>query len=88
MLTVIVFYYTYTQAFGIESLALDVFNLLLSIIVGQSIGLHIYRYGKGIKVQTSIFILALLIIVFAIFTFNPPHLPLFKDSLSGQYGID
>ncbi len=87
MLITLAFYYTYTQAFGIESLVLDIFDLLLSITIGQLIGSHIYKYGKGIKSQISICILILLIAIFAAFTFNPPHIPLFKDSMSGQYGV-
>lgn len=87
MLTVSAFYYTYTQAFGIESLILDIFDLLLSIIVGQSLGFHIYKYGKKVNINVSIIIIVLIIIVFVIFTFYPPHIPLFKDATSGQYGI-
>jgi hypothetical protein len=26
-------------------------------------------------------------VLFVLFTFYPPHIPLFKDSVSGQYGI-
>lgn len=87
MLTLIAFYYTYTQAFGIESLALDIFDLLLSVTAGQCLGLHIYKHGKGIKVHVSICILAIIIVAFVLFTFVPPHIPLFKDSESGLYGI-
>ena len=87
ILTILAFYYIYTQAFGIELLALDIFDLLLSVAVGQFLGLHMYKYSKGIKVQISIGILLLLVIVFVIFTFSPPHIPLFQDSISGQYGI-
>lgn len=87
MLTLLAFYYTYTQAFGIKSLYLDIFDLLLSVTVGQCIGLHIYKHGKGVKIQASICILILFIIVFVTFTFYPPHIPLFKDSASGLYGI-
>lgn len=87
MKIVVAFYYTYTYAFGIHSLALDIFDLLLGLIAGQFLGLHIFKYSKGVKIQVSVCILILLVAAFVIFTFNPPHLPLFKDSLSGQYGI-
>lgn len=87
ILTMFAFFYTYTQAFGIESLILNIFDMLLSITVGQLLGLHIYRYGGGAKLYISLFILALLIALFVIFTFITPHLPLFRDSISGRYGI-
>ena len=56
MLTILAFNYTYTQAFGIQWLPLDIFNLLFSITVGQFMGLHFYRYSKGIRVFASILI--------------------------------
>ena len=77
MLTMAAFYYTYTGAFGIESLILDIFDLLLSVAVGQLLGLHVYKYSKGIKAGISLFILAMIVILFAVFTFYPPHIPLF-----------
>ena len=87
MLTMIAFYYTYTGAFGIESLAFDIFDLLLSLLIGQIMGLHVYKYSKGIKSYISIFILVLIVLSFIVFTFYPPHIPIFKDGPSGKYGI-
>ena len=87
MLVVISFYYTYTGALGIESLAIDIFSLFLGITVGQYLGLHIYKHSNGINYFISIFILILLIATFVLFTFNPPHLPIFRDGASDRYGI-
>ncbi|WP_242865876.1 DUF6512 family protein [Desnuesiella massiliensis] len=87
MVIIVAFYYTYTQATGIESLALDIFDLFLGIAVGQCLGLHIYKYSKGINIYVSICIMILLIVVFGIFTFNPLYVPLFKDGSSGKYGL-
>lgn len=87
IITMISFYYTYSGALGFESLPLDIFDLFLSIIVGQNLGLHIYKYGKGINFYTSLIILIFLVFIFALFTFYPPKLPIFYDNLNEIFGI-
>ena len=66
---------------------IDIFNLLFSITVGQFMGLHFYRYSKGIRVFASILILILILWIFILFTISPPHIPLFRDATTGQFGI-
>jgi hypothetical protein len=88
-LVILSFYYTYTGALGIESLILDIFSLFLGVAVAQGLALHVYKHVKFIYycIYISIAMLILLIIAFTVFTFAPPHIPLFKDSLTGKYGI-
>lgn len=88
-LAIISFYYTYTGAFGIESLVLDIFSLLLGVAAAQGLALHVYKNAKLSRhsLYISIAILILLAAAFTAFTFAPPHIPLFKDSLTGKYGI-
>lgn len=88
-LTVLCFYYTYTGAFGIESLILDIFSLFLGVAVAQDLALHVYKYARFSLycLYISVAILILLAVVFTVFTFAPPHIPLFKDSVTGKYGI-
>lgn len=80
-------YYFYTGAFGVESVAVDIIILFLSIAFGQLLALHYYTYGDGISYIIPILIMIFIICIFMYFTFNPPHLPLFMDSQTGQYGI-
>lgn len=80
-------FYFYTEAFGVEVLAVDIIILFLALLFGQLLGLHLYNHSKGISVYISIGIFIALILLFIVFTFCPPHLPLFKDSITGQYGI-
>lgn len=87
IITIPMLFYFYTEAFGVEILAVDIFILFLAVLFGQLLAFHFYKYSKGINLYISICIFLLLIIVYAIFTFNPPHLPLFIDGMSGQYGI-
>lgn len=89
ILFIVAFFYTYTGAFGIESTVADILSLLFGLILGQMLALHTYRYGKFSKTTyvISIVILVLLCLIFLSFTFFPPHIPLYKDSLNQLYGI-
>jgi hypothetical protein len=88
-LVILSFYYTYTGALGIESLILDIFSLFLGVAVAQGLALHVYKYAKFSQyyLYVSITTLILLAIAFTVFTFAPPHIPLFEDSLTGKCGI-
>ena len=81
------FFYTYSQALGIESLALDILDTMLSVMIGQLVGMHVYRYSKGINWVVSIIILVGIVFMFAWFTLNTPELPIFLSSVTGTYGI-
>jgi hypothetical protein len=83
------FYYAYTGAFGFKSLFLDVFSLLLSVVASQILAAHVYRFAKqdGFRKYLALFAVLLLIVAFTLFTFITPHYPIFKDSLTGKYGI-
>lgn len=80
-------YYFYTGAFGVEILAVDISILLLAILFGQLLGLHFYKFSKGIDAYLSIAIMIVIIFIFIAFTIYPPHLPIFRDSMTGKYGI-
>lgn len=88
-LVITAFYYTYTGAFGIESVILDIFSLLLGIAIGQLLALHIYNYAnlRHTALYLSIALIFILALAFTVFTFSPPHLPLFLDQSTGTYGI-
>lgn len=72
-------FYFYSQAFGIESLIIDIWILLASLAIGQILGLHYYRHGKGIEYHFAIFLMIVIIILFAFFTINPPAFPIFNS---------
>ena len=87
LITIPLLFYFYTNAFGIESLVVDILLLLLALLFGQLIGLHFYKYCKGLNSIIIISVFIIIIFLFTLFTFYPPHLPLFKESSTGKYGI-
>lgn len=89
ILTIIVFFYSYTGAFGVHFLFLDILSILLSLIVGQYFALHIYKYyNPSIFIYyLSIDVIIILLFMFIFFTFSPSKLPLFWDRKFNGYGI-
>lgn len=80
-------YYFYTGAFGVELLWVDILILLLAVALGQLLGLHVYRYGRGIQASYILVVLVLVILLFMLFTYCPPHIPLSQDGMTGGYGL-
>ena len=72
-------YYLYTGALGINNSIVNIFILLISIILGQVLALHIYRRGRGQNAIFSISIVILIMILFALLTYNPLNYPIFQD---------
>lgn len=89
VLFVITFFYTYTGAFGIESLFLDILSLLLGLLIGFLFAIHVHKYSTPSTLAKFISIVILIIMVSTsiFFTFVPPHIPLFADPTTGTYGI-
>lgn len=81
-------YYFYTAAFGVELLWVDIVILLAALALGQLMGLHIYRRSNGLPPALALLIFAAIILVFSLFTFYPPHVPLFQDGMTGTYGME
>ncbi|MFZ5945422.1 MAG: DUF6512 family protein [Bacillota bacterium] len=88
-LFILTFYYTYTGALGIHSLFLDISSFFISVIVAQILALYVYSYDKihHYWFYCSLTMLALITAAFIIYTFMPPHIPLFIDTSSGKFGI-
>lgn len=87
VLTIPSAHYFYTEAFGVGFLIVDILIFLLAIAVGQCVGIHVYKHSKGIPFYVSLIVVLLIFFMFILFTFYPPQLPWFRDSLTGQYGI-
>ncbi len=81
-------FYAYT-AFTEEILAVDIATFMVAVVFGQVISYGLYRKGKQSKRTeiVAVVVIALIAIIFVAFTFYPPHLSIFRDSNTGQYGI-
>ena len=82
-------FYGYTAIIGKEILIVDIIIFLVAIVIGQLTSYKIITSSK--LPEYTDFISTLFIIVLAfilvLFTFYPPHLPIFLDGNTGTYGI-
>jgi hypothetical protein len=82
-------FYSYTAVTGESIFAVDISTFIIAVIIGQFLGFKLFTYKKtpeNFKI-IALAILVLLAITFALFTFYPPHLPIFQDPITGNYGI-
>ena len=82
-------FYGYTAITGEEFLIVDILIFLVAIIAGQ---LTSYKILTSTKLPTwvnfiSLVFIIILALILILFTFYPPHLPIFLDGNTGTYGI-
>lgn len=83
-------FYVAEGAFGVESLLIDIIFVFICYFIALTLAIHIYAFVKAskTKVVLSLVFVAVIFAAFLIFTFYPPHVPLFRDPPTGTYGID
>ncbi|MEI7689588.1 MAG: DUF6512 family protein [Candidatus Saccharibacteria bacterium] len=76
-----VFFYTYTGAFGFENVIIDISSFIVAVVLGQMVALHMLKSKSKPLVNKYLSAAALVAIffMFAVFTFNPPALPIFTQ---------
>lgn len=87
--TILVLFYAYTAILGEEMLVLDILIFVLAIVLGQLTSYRLLTLPRLPKVMDGVALAAviLLFLAYTLFTFFPPHLPIFQDPISGNYGI-
>jgi hypothetical protein len=88
-ITIVVLYYAYTAILGHGLLIVDIAIFVVAVIVGQLVSYKLLTASPvPVRLNRSAPIaLVVLGILFVLFTFYPPHLHLFRDSVTGGYGI-
>ena len=89
-LIIVILFYGYVSVIGRNFLAADISIFIISVIIGTIIDISILRMKEAPEWSNGLFavIIAFFALVFIAFTFTPPKLPIFKDPVSGGYGID
>ena len=83
----VIFFYTYSGILGKSIAAVDIASFFVATILGEFIAyLSIINKFKCNKV-IAIIVLIALFICFIVFTYYPPNIGLFKDPVTGQYGV-
>ena len=87
--TIIVLFYSYTTITGRENFIIDILIFIVAVAVGQLVSYRILvtkQLPPWLK-WLSLVLLVVLALIYALFTFYPPHVPFFMDSVTGTYGI-
>ncbi len=89
LIVIPVMYYTYTGALGVW---VDWFNIMIFYIaaaVAYIIETRLMKSDKNFCKSpiVAIIMLCIVAVVFVIFTFVPPEIPLFEDPITNTYGL-
>ena len=89
ILLIPIFYYSYTGIFGIKIDWINIAIFFITTAISYLIETHLFKYKTTsfLSSQTALIILCLVAFLFVIFTFVPPHIPLFEDPATKLYGI-
>lgn len=84
-----VLFYSYTAIIGESVFAMDILIFIIAVIIGQLVSYKLLVSKTFPKIWGRIFLIALILLaaLFVIFTFYPPHLPIFQDPITGGYGF-
>lgn len=83
-------FYGYTAFTGESILAVDIASFFVAVIVGQLVSYRLFRFKHQLSpIITAGAVAAAVALAasFIVFTFYPPHLPIFQDSTTGNYGV-
>ena len=84
-----VIFYSYTAFTGESIFLIDILSFVVAVIIGQLLSYRLLTHKQLSDKLGKLALVALLLlgVAFIVFTFYPPHLPLFQDPISGEYGI-
>jgi len=82
-------FYTYTALTGHHILWVDITSFVVAVFAGQMISCGLLlRQSFVFRIKILAVVLWIMMIAaFSLFTFFPPHAPLFYDHRAGHYGI-
>jgi len=81
-------FYSYTAITGKSVFVIDISTFIIAVIIGQLSSYKLLTYRRlSENFRISLIALILLGIAFILFTFYPPQLSVFRDPITGKYGI-
>lgn len=85
-----VLYYFINGAFGATPDWVNIAIFFLTAAIGFLVETYLFKKDiLGCKSpQRALVALWILALIFVVFTFGPPHIPLFKDPVTGGYGFE
>ena len=88
LIFIISFFYTYRGIIGINIDWLNIGSFIIAIFLGEYITYRILISNKNYNAEeVSVIFLIILLFSFILYTFTPPQIPFFEDTISGSFGI-
>mgnify|MGYP000026022368 FL=1 len=87
ILFTITFFYTYTGIVGTNFAFVDISIFFAAVVLGEFVSYKILMSDFKCNSCIALFFITLLLICFITFTYFSPEIGLFKDPVSGNYGI-
>lgn len=83
------FYYTYTGALGVAADWVNIANYVVTTLIVFVFETRMLQRGGQciLGSETAFVILCSIALIFAVFTFATPKIPIFKDPVTGTYGF-
>lgn len=78
---VVIFFYTYTGVIGTNFAILDIGSFFVGVFLGEYTAYKLTNHISECKDGLAIFILIVLFTCFVAFTYNAPHIGLFRNPL-------
>lgn len=83
IIMVIALYSSYVKSFvksGKGIVVIDILIFLISCFIGEVLALHFYKYFDPWNYYFSFGVIFIIVVLYGIFTYYPPKLPLFVDN--------
>jgi hypothetical protein len=86
---ILLIFYDYTAILGTNYLPLDIGTFVVAVVIAELIAKWITKKPEFSRHWNVVFqvLIILIVALFMIFTFYPPHNILFLDPVTGSYGI-
>jgi len=84
-----VVYYTYTGILGVKAdwFNITIFFLTAAVVYWAETKLFQSGYTCRIGSKLAVALICLIAVLFTVLTFTPPHIPFFRDPITGSYGF-
>ena len=82
-----VFFYTYMGVLGTNYAWLNILTFYVAVVIGEYVSYRQMQLKKFCNTKIAWLVLIVLFICFITFTYHAPEIGLFKDPISGGYGI-
>ena len=87
MMFIIIFFYTYTGIIGTNFAIVDIGSFFIAVALGQYVAYQKMKLAVSCNKIVPVIVLLVLCLFFWIFTFFTPNIGLFKDPITGMFGI-